>query len=95
MTARKYPGNNEHRREDPHSGALMDATLSDAKAGRMTKPVEACNIDLSAYLVSPRFGVLQIKPNGEVKVRPVDDCSRSRLNPCARAPTQLGSESQL
>eukprot|EP00959_Pyramimonas_sp_CCMP1952_P099590 2082108-Pyramimonas_sp.AAC.1 len=34
----------------------------------------------------PRFGVLQPKPDGSLKVRPVDDFTRSRVNgACAPA----------
>ena len=71
-------------REDVHSKALWDVTQKDVAAGRMTHPVPVSQVDLSKILLTPRFAVEQLKPDGSVKVRPIDDCTRSGVNGCVQ-----------
>ena len=70
-------------REDEHSEWLMAATTADARLGRMTAPVIWDGHD-DQCLVHPRFASCQIRPDGSVKRRAVDNFSWS--------PTALGKE---
>ncbi len=65
-------------RPDPNECELHALTMADADLGRMTVPVEADKVDLSKVRLVPRFAVEQgVKPNGEVKIRAVDNFSWS------------------
>ena len=70
-------------REDPHSEALLKAACEDAKLGRMTVPRKVTNNDkfLENELLHPRFAAAQEKPDGSVKVRPIDNFSWSAVRP--------------
>ena len=76
------------RKDYEHSKEIWRQTLAEVVAGRMTapRPVEEC--DLSSVLLSPRFVVEQLKEDGSIKLRMIDDFSRSGCNgatrPCER-----------
>ena len=75
--------------EDAHAGELMRSAVSDAKLGRMTMPTQASEAELGEVLLHPRFAVVQDRPDGSVKVRPVDNFSwsvapKERLGKLAR-----------
>ena len=63
--------------EDAESAKLVSITQADAKLERMTRPVLASAMDLSALLLHFRFCVVQTRPNGSVKPRAVDNFSWS------------------
>jgi len=72
-------------KEGEHSCALMDLTKADVALGRMEPPVPAEQCDLEQILISQRFPVVQGKrDDGSLKIRPVDDCTASGLNPCTQ-----------
>ncbi|CAK0826970.1 unnamed protein product [Prorocentrum cordatum] len=82
-------------REDPLASELLRKTREKADLGRMSPP-RAFRPDISAAELAaawgetiglvPRFGVSQPKPDGSLKVRPVDDFTRSRVSgACAPA----------
>ncbi|CAK0791693.1 unnamed protein product, partial [Prorocentrum cordatum] len=82
-------------RGDPLASELLRETREEADLGRMPPP-RAFRPDISAAELAaawgetirlvPRFGVSQPKPDGSLKVRPVDDFTRSRVNgACAPA----------
>ena len=68
-------------REDEHSEELLKAACEDAKLGRMTVPIKISGANLEEVLLHPRFAAVQDKPNGAVKVRPIDNFSWSALRP--------------
>jgi hypothetical protein len=73
-------------KQDKHQEFLMEQTLSDADCGRMTKPVPLELLDLSGILLARRFSREQgVKPNGEVKLRAVDDLTANGVNAAAQA----------
>ena len=64
-------------REESNASELLDATRKDAQRGRMSMPTQATAVDLQEFLFRPRFGVIQEKENGQLKLRPVDHFSWS------------------
>ena len=69
-------------REDKHASELLRVTAQDVAAGRMRDLSKVGDLDLNSVILSPRFGVEQVKSDGSVRVRPIDDLSRSKLNGC-------------
>ena len=67
--------------EDEHSETLLKAACEDAKQGRMTVPSKVADINLSKNLLHPRFAAVQNKPDGSIKVRPIDNFSWSAIKP--------------
>ena len=67
-------------KEDATSETLLQQLAQEVKLGRITSPTTAERADLSSSIISPRFGARQSRPDGCVKVRPVDDLSRSGVN---------------
>ena len=62
-------------KQDAHAQELLTLTRRDAELNRMTQPVPISAEALDAWLLSPRFAVAQDKPDGRVKIRPVDNFS--------------------
>eukprot|EP00959_Pyramimonas_sp_CCMP1952_P039070 818021-Pyramimonas_sp.AAC.1 len=52
--------------------------------GRVTQPVTAEQADLSANALPPRFGAVQTRSNGDMRVRAVDDLIRARVKHLGR-----------
>ena len=72
-------------REDEHSTELLERTLCDARLGRLSHPQPADLMCLDQVLLHPRFSVSQSRPDGSVKIRPVDHfswsgCDRQKEN---------------
>ena len=68
-------------------------TLADADLGRMTAPCPAEQVDLSQVRVSKRFGLEQgLRPDGTQKIRCVDSCTESGINPCTEATEHLTTD---
>lgn len=64
-------------KETPLGKELLDQTIADAELSRMAHPriiQHASDVD---FLLTPRFAVVQPKPDGSVKTRPVDNFSWS------------------
>ena len=60
----------------------------------MDKPRTIHQVDLEKITVAPRFAVVQgVKDNGEPKVRPVDDMTRSQCNAATEVSEKLTYES--
>ena len=76
------------REDRVHSEEIWRQTMAEVDAGRMTVPRPVEEFDLSSILLSPRFVVEQLKEDGSVKLRMIDDFSRSGCNdavrPCER-----------
>ena len=70
-------------RVDPFSSELMQQALVDVGLHRLTSPVPIDEVDLSKIRVSQRFAVEQgrKKEDGSLKVRCVDSCTESGINP--------------
>ena len=65
-------------RAEPYEKELHELTLEDARLGRMTYPIAADRVDCSRTKLHPRFAVEQgLKPNGDTKIRAVDNMSWS------------------
>jgi len=80
-------------KEDAHSATLLQQSFKDARMGRVTQPVTAVQADLSANVLSPRFGVVQTRSNGVIRVRAVDDLTRAKVNGCTSAGEKFRPES--
>ena len=71
---------------DPFSNELMQQALVDVGLHRLTSPVPMDGVDLSKIRVSQRFAVEQgRREDGSLKVRCVDSCTESGINPCTEA----------
>ena len=64
-------------KEDTHSATLLQQTFKEARMGRVTQPVTADQADLCTSILSPRFGVVQARSNSDMRVRAVDDLTRT------------------
>ena len=62
----------ESLRESEWSEDLHQAAINDSKLGYMTEPADISSIDLSNVLLSPRFGVREMK-DGNERTRPIDN----------------------
>ena len=78
-------------REDELSHTLMKLTLDDASLGRMTHPQLITDNSSQSCLLCPRFGVQQLKPDGRVKVRAVDNFSWAPGPAAGKAAQKLNS----
>ena len=77
-------------REDPHSDFLMEQTLADAAAGRMTAPLSDKETSLSEQVVCRRFSREQgRKSDGSLKLRAVDDETGSGTNSTTQPTAKL------
>ena len=76
-----------------HSDELYRLTCLDSDLRRMT-PLQCCDdIDMDAVLISQRFGVAQgVKDDGSPKVRCVDSCTESGVNPCTESVEHLSPD---
>ena len=75
---------------DLHSGELLSQTLKSAALGRMTFPCPLEQVDLRSIRVSQRFSVEQgLRKDGSIKVRCVDGCTESGINPCTQKTEHL------
>ena len=72
-------------REDDLAEQLMQITEDDAKLGRMTSPVPIVTHSVRKCLLCPRFGVQQLKPDGRIKVRAVDNFSWAAVAGASKA----------
>ena len=75
-------------RESEGASALLEKTREDASLGRMSWPISfpasATAAEIARVIgddarLLPRFPVAQYKPDGSVKVRPVDDGTRAGI----------------
>ena len=67
---------------DNFASELSAQVEADVCLNRMTAPVPVPH-DLSDIRLSPRFGVEQgLKADGSIKIRAIDDCTRSGINEC-------------
>ena len=82
-------------KDDPAAAELAGQVAADAQLGRMTGLRPAAEAELDKLLLSPRFGVQQLKPDGSYKVRAVDDCSRSGVNSCTQPAVKTYNEGVL
>ena len=64
--------------ECEHGVALLRQMEADANLMRMSKPKEIAHASEVEFLLAPRFGLQQEKPDGSCKIRPVDNFSWSR-----------------
>ena len=91
-------------RNDPWEQELHNLALEDAKLGRMTWPEPVSEEQIRSVRLNQRFGVEQgLKPNGDVKVRAVDNMSwgyssevsrpkkrpRQSVNGCSAIPEKI------
>lgn len=67
----------ESLREDVHSQGLLEVTRKDADMGRITAPRKVTAEWVPDFLLHPRFGVAQERPDGTQKLRAVDHFSWS------------------
>ena len=80
-------------KEDAHSATLLQQTFKEARMGRVTQPVTADQADLCTNILSPRFGVVQARSNGDMRVRAVDDLTRTKVNGSTSAGEKFRPES--
>ena len=91
-------------RRDPWEQELHKLALEDARIGRMTVPEPLNEQHLGSFMLNQRFGVEQgLKPNGDVKIRAVDNMSwgcsgdrtrskkrpRQSVNGCSAIPERI------
>ena len=80
-------------REDDNAIAILNQTSADANLGRMTPVVPCGDMDLSKVRISQRFAVEQgVRDDGTTKIRCVDSCTESGLNPCTEASEHLSPD---
>ena len=76
----------EHYAEEVHRQTVLDHA-----AGRMTEPRPVHEVDLKAVRISQRFAVAQgVSEDGSPKIRCVDSCTESGINPCTQPTEQMG-----
>ncbi|CAK0808532.1 unnamed protein product, partial [Prorocentrum cordatum] len=75
-------------RESEGASALLEKTREDASLGRMSRPIsfppsataaEIAQVSGDDARLLPRFPAAQCKPDGSVKIRPVDDGNRAGI----------------
>ena len=72
-------------REDKHASWLSAQAEKDASLGRMSPTLDARALDLGDVVISERFSREQgAKEDGSPKLRAIDNCTKSQVNPCAR-----------
>ena len=77
-------------KEDKFSEEILKQTRADEVLGRMTAICRPHDVDLNSICISPRFGVDQgQKADGSRKIRCVDSCTESGVNPCTQATEHL------
>ena len=82
------PGRKERGEE------LYETIVNEAMNGRMTWPQEAAGLCLDRATLSPRFGVEQgLKADGSLRIRPIDDLTRSGCNAATSPSEKLQYES--
>ena len=64
-------------RECEVSERLHDVTVKDSMLGRMSVPMPVSDAMLEEVLLQPRFGVMQLRADGSLKLRAVDHFSWS------------------
>ena len=80
--------------EDKHSQELFSQTVQEATLGRMTMPRPIEEFHLGSLRFSQRFSVEQgSRPDGSIKVRCVDGCTESGINPCTEPAEHLKLDS--
>ena len=80
-------------KEDQFADEILAQTQLDIRLGRMTEISPCEQIDLNSICISPRFAVEQgIKPCGKRKIRCVDSCTVSGLNPSTEATERLAPD---
>ena len=66
---------------DEHAEELFKAITADSQLGRMTPPAKVSAEACKDKILSPRFAVEQgLKPDGSLKIRPIDDFTASGCN---------------
>ena len=81
-------------KEDPNSDFLMEQTLQDAEAGRMTAPCRATDSSLKDRVLCRRFSRDQgTKKDGTPKLRAVDDESACGTNSTSEPTAKLHCDS--
>ena len=82
------------KEDGSHSEDLVRMCVDDAKLGRMSFPTIANDLELREKVFSPRFCVEQgTRADGTVKLRAVDDFTRSGCNPCTTPSEKLHYDS--
>ena len=80
-------------RQDPFASEILKQTMQDAALGRMTWPADLSQVQLEDVRISHRFGVDQgLKSDGSRKIRCVDSCTESGINPCTEATEHLSTD---
>ena len=80
-------------KEDENADEIMRLTMLDAELGRTTCACPREEVDLEAVRISQRFGVNQgMREDGSEKVRCVDSCTESGINPCTEATEHLSPD---
>ena len=76
-----------------HSDEVFRLTCVDSELQRMT-PLQPCSdIDMDTVRISQRFAVAQgVKEDGSPKVRCVDSCTESGINPCTEGVEHLSPD---
>ncbi len=76
--------------EDPRAADLLKMTEDDASKGRMSQPRLLTMDDIPKCNLTPRFCIEQgRRPNGELKLRAVDDFTKSLVNENTEAAEKL------
>jgi hypothetical protein len=80
----------ESLRDDPHGDYLLQQTLDDAAAGRMTAPTTDTGTGLNALVVGRRFSREQgLRSDGTPKLRAVDDETACGTNSTSQPSARL------
>ena len=68
----------ESLKVDPHADKLLEMAHADAELHRASTPVPISKFDIESCLLHPRFMVEQRRPDGSLKLRPIDHFSWSK-----------------
>ena len=68
-------------KSDDHAAALLKLSIGEVGLGRLVGPLKVEEVDMAEGSIASRFSVVQgVLPDGEPKVRAVDNMTESKVN---------------
>ena len=77
-------------KSDDHAAALLKLSIGEVGLGRLVGPLKVEEVDMAEGSIASRFSVVQgVLPDGEPKVRAVDNMTESKVNQSTAAQEKL------
>ena len=77
-------------KSDDHAAELLKLSNGEVGLGRLVGPLKVEEVDLAEGSIASRFSVVQgVLPDGEPKVRAVDNMTESKVNQSTAAQEKL------